>query len=155
MAFTRLFQGVVLQSSCNELSKGRVLMIQKLTVQGGCHCGNVRFEAQINRTSEVQVCNCSMCSMCGFQHLIVSADNFQLMSDETSLSEYQFRSKTARHFFCSTCGVKSFYVPRSNPDGFSLNVRCLELTDDCELIYSDFDGRNWSAHAGKLACLSK
>lgn len=129
-------------------------MTQKLSVEGGCHCGNVRFKVKIKRKSEVQNCNCSMCSMCGYQHLIVPAADFQLKTSFSALSEYRFRSKTARHFFCSNCGVKSFYVPRSNPDGYSINVRCLELPDNCELDFSDFDGMNWSANAGDLAHLS-
>ena len=126
-----------------------------ITVNGGCHCGSVRFEAQLESSNEVQECNCSMCNMCGFQHLIVPASRFRLLSDESLLTEYQFRSKTARHFFCSKCGIKSFYVPRSNPDGFSLNVRCLELPEDIELKFSEFDGQNWSENAAGLAHLSK
>jgi hypothetical protein len=70
------------------------------------------------------------------------------------LTEYQFRSKTAQHLFCSICGVKSFYVPRSNPDGYSLNLRCLEVPPDLTLKLSDFDGRNWSANAETLEHLS-
>lgn len=92
--------------------------------------------------------------MCGFQHLIVPANSFRLISGKEDLAEYQFKSRTARHLFCSICGVKSFYVPRSNPDGYSLNVRCLEMPGECQLTFSEFDGRNWSKHAGELAHLS-
>jgi hypothetical protein len=92
--------------------------------------------------------------MCGFQHLIVPADNFHLISGRESLSEYQFKTMTARHLFCSLCGVKSFYVPRSNPDGYSLNVPCLEMPGECKMTFSEFDGRNWSKHGGELAHLS-
>lgn len=129
--------------------------MKKIEVSGGCHCGRVRFRAHVNTSPEVQVCNCSMCSMTGFQHLIVPADQFELLSGRDDLAEYQFRSKTARHLFCSHCGVKSFYVPRSNPDGFSLNVRCLEIPEGCEIRFSEFDGRNWSKNAGELAHLSR
>ena len=129
-------------------------MTQQIQVKGGCHCGAVQFEALVNRKSEVQVCNCSLCSMSGYQHLIVPADNFRLVAGESILSEYQFNSKTARHFFCSICGIKSFYVPRSNPDGYSLNVRCLDLPAECELDISEFDGQNWEQNAAELAHLS-
>ncbi|HKJ17148.1 MAG TPA: GFA family protein [Xanthomonadales bacterium] len=126
-----------------------------ITVSGSCHCGQVSFKAKIDPNSEVQVCNCSMCSMCGYQHLIVPGDHFELQSGSDILAEYQFKSGIARHFFCSNCGIKSFYVPRSNPDGYSLNVRCLDIPPDCELQISEFDGRNWSDNAGSLAHLTQ
>lgn len=129
-------------------------MGDRVKVKGGCHCGAVRFEAAICRRSEVQVCNCSMCDMCGFEHLIIPASQFRLLSDVSMITEYRFNSEMARHLFCSVCGVKSFYVPRSNPNGYSLNARCLEIPDSVELNYSRFDGRNWSRNASALAHLS-
>lgn len=129
--------------------------MDKISVEGGCHCGKIRYSARISRCPEVLICNCSICSKSGFQHLIVPGDDFELLAGKELLTEYRFNSKTARHFFCPECGVKSFYVPRSNPDGFSLNVRCLELPPECEIKFSEFDGRNWSKHAGELAHLSK
>ena len=129
-------------------------MTEVTTVRGGCHCGAVQFEAKLQHPCEAQICNCSICRKCGFQHLIVPATQFQLTSGTEFLRNYQFRSKTAKHFFCCVCGVKSFYVPRSNPDGYSLNVRCLDLPADCEVEFSKFDGRNWSKHGADLAHLS-
>ena len=67
-----------------------------------------------------------MCRRSGYLHLIVEADRFRLLAGADALTEYRFNTGTARHLFCSVCGVKSFYVPRSHPDGWSVNVRCLD-----------------------------
>ena len=75
---------------------------------------------------EVKECNCSMCRMNGYLHLIVAADRFRLTKGADKLTTYRFNTGTAKHHFCSVCGIKSFYVPRSKPDGFSVNVRCLD-----------------------------
>lgn len=128
---------------------------QLVTLSGGCHCQGVRFEAQVANPAEVQLCNCSICRMSGFEHLIVPANRFNLLKGEDLLRCYAFNSKIARHLFCGICGVKSFYVPRSNPDGFSLNVRCLEGLERLQMNCSDFDGRNWSRNAHALEHLSK
>jgi len=100
-------------------------------------------------------CNCSMCGKSGFLHLIVPKASFQLIQGEDHLSIYRFNTGVAKHLFCETCGIKSFYVPRSNPDGWSVNARCLDSTDGFELRISAFDGRNWEANAAELAHLSK
>jgi hypothetical protein len=88
--------------------------------------------------------------MSGFQHLIIPSERFALVSGTEQLSEYRFRTKSARHLFCSRCGVKSFYVPRSHPDGYSLNVRCIDSPENFRLEISEFDGRNWSESASRL-----
>lgn len=113
------------------------------THKGGCHCGRVRFEVQAPRDLRVVECNCSICSMAGYLHLIVSADRFKLLSGRDALTTYSFNTRTARHLFCSICGVKSFYVPRSHPDGFSVNVRCLDAGTVGEIRIEKTDGRNW------------
>jgi len=117
------------------------------TVAGGCHCGAVRFEADVDRNCNVLVCNCSICKMSGFQHLIVPAERFSLVAGKQHLKEYRFRTKTACHLFCSRCGVKAFYVPRSHPDSYSLNVRCIDSPRRFRMKISEFDGRNWSGSA--------
>lgn len=86
--------------------------------------------------------------------MIVPANAFTLIKGQEQLAEYRFNTGTARHVFCSVCGVKSFYVPRSNPDGYSLNLRCLEIPDSVSVEVSAFDGRNWSQHAERLRHLS-
>jgi len=93
--------------------------------------------------------------MLGFIHLIVPANRFRLLRGREHLSEYRFNTATARHLFCTHCGVKSFYVPRSNPDGFSVNLRCLKLPPGVRVTEENFDGRNWELHAGELSHLSR
>ncbi|WP_343223636.1 GFA family protein [Metallibacterium sp.] len=99
------------------------------TCRGGCHCGRVRFECQVSAQPLVLDCDCSICRMSGFLHLIVPAARFRLLSGAEDLCEYRFNTGTARHLFCKTCGVKSFYVPRSHPDGIDVNLRCVD--PDC------------------------
>ncbi len=123
--------------------------------QGGCHCGAVVFEVRAQPPLTVQRCNCSICEATGYLHLIVPAARFTLLQGEQALTEYRFNTGTARHLFCGTCGIKSFYVPRSNPDGYSVNVRCLRGIDPSEVNIEPFDGRNWEAHADALAHLSR
>ncbi len=122
---------------------------------GGCHCGAVRFETSLPDRVEAQDCNCSLCSRTGFIHIIVPASRFRLLQGEDKLTSYTFNSHTARHLFCSVCGVKSFYRPRSNPDGWSINARCLDDREGLALAIEPFDGGNWDQNAGALAHLSE
>ncbi len=122
---------------------------------GGCHCGAVRFEASLPTAIQAQSCNCSICQMVGFVHVIVPQSAFRLVQGEDRLTCYTFNSGVAQHLFCRDCGVKSFYRPRSNPDGWSVNARCLDDADDLDLSIVAFDGRNWEAHAAALAHLSQ
>lgn len=94
--------------------------------RGGCHCGGVRFEADAPGEVQALVCGCSICVKSGYLHLIVPADRFRLLQGRELLTEYRFNTGVARHLFCSVCGVKSFYVPRSHPDGYSVNLNCLD-----------------------------
>ena len=114
-----------------------------ITHTGGCHCGRVRFEVQAPAELEVLDCNCSICSKTGFLHLIVPATRFRLLSDAAVLTSYQFNTGLARHLFCSVCGIKSFYVPRSHPDGFSVNARCLDAGTATGMRVIACDGRDW------------
>lgn len=125
-----------------------------VTRHGGCHCGAVRFEAAFPPAVEAQACNCSMCEKVGFIHLIVPESRFRITQGADRLTDYTFNTKTAHHLFCSTCGVKSFYRPRSNPDGWSVNARCLDDPTALTIAVEPFDGRNWEAHAAALAHLS-
>ncbi len=120
---------------------------------GGCHCGRVRFEVEAPAVLEVQLCNCSICSMTAYLHLIVPRSRFRLLTSWDELETYTFNTGVARHHFCRTCGVKSFYVPRSNPDGFSVNARCLGPATIERIRVVHFDGRNWELHAHELAHL--
>ena len=123
--------------------------------RGGCHCGAVAFEVDAPTRLEVQRCNCSVCSMTGFLHLIVPASRFRLLRGAEALETYAFNTGIARHLFCRRCGIKSFYVPRSNPDGFSVNVRCLDHATIEHVVVTEFDGLNWEQSAATLAHLSR
>lgn len=114
-----------------------------VTHRGGCHCGRVRFEALAPAKVQVSDCNCSICAKAGYLHLIVRAEHFKLLAGEEVLTAYTFNTGTAKHLFCSVCGIKSFYVPRSHPDGFSVNVRCLDPGTLEEMTVIPFDGKEW------------
>ena len=126
-----------------------------VTHAGGCHCGRVRFEVDAPACPEVLECNCSICTMTGFLHLIVPAARFRLLSGADDLVEYTFNTGTAKHRFCRHCGVKSFYVPRSHPDGFSVNARCLDDVDVGALVIVPFDDNDRDAATAAIAHLSK
>ena len=113
------------------------------THAGGCHCGRVRFEVVAPASLEVTDCNCSICSKYGYLHLIVPADRFKLLSGREVLTTYSFNTHVAKHFFCSVCGVKSFYIPRSHPDGISVNARCIDSDTIEAMSVKPFDGRDW------------
>ena len=110
---------------------------------GGCHCGRVRFEIQAPASIDVLDCNCSICAKSGYLHLIVPQPRFRLLAGSDSLTSYQFNTGTAKHLFCSICGVKSFYVPRSHPDAYSVNARCLDDGTVTGMRVERVDGRNW------------
>ena len=122
---------------------------------GGCHCGAVRFEVEAPGRVTVSECNCSICVMTGFLHLIVPANRFRLLRGADRLTTYTFNTGVARHLFCRRCGVKSFYVPRSNPDGYSVNVRCLDRSTIEHVDVEPFDGQHWEQSAAALAHLSR
>ena len=126
-----------------------------VTHRGGCHCGAVAFEVDAAARLVVQECNCSICTASGYWHLIVPGARFRLLRGREALSDYMFGTGVARHLFCRTCGVKSFYVPRSNPDGYSVNARCLDRSTVEAITVEPFDGRNWEAAAGALRHLSE
>jgi hypothetical protein len=114
----------------------------------------VRFEVEAPAAIEAVECNCSICSKSGFLHLIVPKSRFTLIQGSESLSIYTFNTGVAKHMFCKSCGVKSFYVPRSHPAGYSVNVRCLEPATIEKITVVAFDGKNWEDHARDLAGLA-
>lgn len=114
-----------------------------MILHGGCHCGAVRFAVEAPEPVALTECDCSICSMTGFLHLIVERDAFELLTDPAALSEYRFGTGTACHLFCRTCGIKSFYVPRSHPGGYSVNWRALDGTANVPVSISPFDKRDW------------
>ena len=124
------------------------------THKGGCHCGRVEFEIEAPAGIEATRCNCSICNMCGFLHLFVTRKNFRLLKGEDELSTYTFKTGVAQHFFCKHCGIKSFYIPRSHPDGYSVNVNCLAPDSIESLTIAPFDGQNWQKNVSNLSPLS-
>jgi hypothetical protein len=102
--------------------------------KGSCHCGAIRFEVEADSEVRSEQCNCSICAKTGFLHLIVPASRFRLIKGSES--------------------VRPYYVPRSNPDGFDVNVRCLEPQPERIEVVA-FDGLNWEKNAGDLAHLSR
>ena len=126
-----------------------------VTHRGGCHCGAVSFEVDAPARLAVSDCNCSICRMSGYLHLIVPRSRFRLLRGAGDLAEYTFNTRTARHFFCRTCGVKSFYVPRSNPDGYSVNARCLDRATIEHLGIEPFDDNDRVAAEARIRNLSR
>ena len=118
-----------------------------INVEGDCHCGRVRFRVTTAATQVVD-CNCSMCTMKGYLHLIVPPGEFQLLRGQDDLATYGFNTGVARHHFCRVCGVHPFYVPRSDPDKFDVNVRCLDDVDLSRFTITPFDGRHWESAIG-------
>jgi hypothetical protein len=115
-----------------------------MVTRGGCHCGAVAFEV-VGEPIEVEECNCSICAKKGYLHWIVETDRFRLLRGADCLAVYSFNTKVAKHYFCPTCGVASFYIPRCDPDKIDVNARCLEGIDLQKLRVVEFDGRNWEA----------
>jgi hypothetical protein len=124
------------------------------THSGGCHCGRVRFEVEASATIDAVRCNCSICRKSGFLHLLVAKHDFRLLKGDNALTTYTFNTGVARHRFCRFCGVKSFYIPRSHPDGISVNVNCLDEETIDEIRVDEFDGRNWEQNISKLSPIS-
>ncbi|MEO1245548.1 MAG: GFA family protein [Pseudomonadota bacterium] len=124
------------------------------THYGGCHCGAVRFEVDAPAEIVAMRCNCSICRMTAYLHLIVKADDFRLTRGGKALNEYTFNTGVAKHRFCRRCGIKSFYIPRSHPDGVSVNVHCLDSGTIASVSEEEFDGRLWEQNVSKLSPLN-
>jgi len=117
--------------------------------EGGCHCGAVRFRVRSN-FKRATLCNCSICVKKGFLHLIVPQSEFELLSGASCLSLYTFNTQTAKHYFCKVCGVAPYYIPRSHPDGFDVNLRCVDDVDLSSVEMERFDGQNWEKNIDQI-----
>jgi hypothetical protein len=129
--------------------------VSLVTHRGGCHCGAVAFEVMAPARVTVSDCNCSICRMSGYLHLIVPQARLRLLRGEEALTAYAFNTSTARHLFCRHCGVKSFYVPRSNPDGYSVNLRCLDAATLEYVVIEPFDDNDRDSSEARLRDLSR
>ena len=146
----------VIASELKLITRGKAAMVQKeRTHKGSCHCGAVKFEVEAPADLEVSECNCSICSRSGYLHLIVPRSKFKLISGADNLSTYTFDTHEAKHLFCKTCGIKSYYIPRSHPDGISVNARCLDGSTINSVSIEQFDGKNWEENIDKLKPLEE
>ncbi|MGB8702500.1 MAG: GFA family protein [Thermosynechococcaceae cyanobacterium] len=119
---------------------------------GGCHCGAIRFRVRVERFEALD-CNCSICQKKGFLHLIVPPDQFELLQGTEALQTYTFNTGVAQHHFCRICGIAPFYRPRSHPDQFDVNLRCLDEPLDTLLTLfhlQPFDGRRWEQNIDQI-----
>lgn len=98
------------------------------TYSGACHCGSVRFQIDTD-FPELTTCDCSICTKKNALMVKVHESRFRLLSGEASLTEYRFHTHTARHFFCSVCGIYPFHRKRVTPDHLGINVFCLDGFD--------------------------
>lgn len=115
--------------------------------QGSCHCGDVRFECELDLADGTSKCNCSICAKSRFWKAIVPADKFRLLQGADQLADYQFASRNIHHQFCKTCGVKTFGRGSFEPIGafYAINIMCLDDVTDAELAGAPVvveDGRN-------------
>lgn len=117
---------------------------------GGCHCGAVRFRVRLEDDQELIDCNCSMCTKKGIVHFIVPEDRFELLKGEGALGVYTFGTHTAKHSFCKTCGIHAFYRPRSHPDQWDVNARCLDDDSWKSRRVVKFDGQKWEENVEKI-----
>ncbi|XP_067136814.1 centromere protein V-like [Centruroides vittatus] len=110
---------------------------------GGCHCGSVRFEVRTPDVVKVVICDCSICEKKRLRHFVVEEKHFRLLRGADNLTLYTFNTGRAKHYFCKTCGVESFYRPRSNPEGVGVVYRCLdsETRPSCQKL--TFRGIEW------------
>lgn len=117
--------------------------------EGGCHCGRVRFAVDVDKLEALD-CNCSICKMKGYLHVIVPREHFRLQTEATELSTYTFNTGQAKHHFCRTCGMHPFYIPRSHPDGVDVNLRCLDGDAAEQFTVTAFDGANWEQNVDQI-----
>lgn len=110
---------------------------------GSCHCGAVRFQIS-GAISELTTCDCSICIKKNAVMTKVSQNNFQLLSDSANLSEYNWNTKVARHFFCKECGIYTFHRKRAQPDHYGINIFCLDNFDVSKLETRATDGKDMS-----------
>ena len=111
---------------------------------GGCHCGKIRYEVDVDLKSVIS-CNCSMCAKKGTLLAFTPADQFSLLSGKENLTDYQFNQKVIHHYFCNTCGVTSFAMG-AMPDGTkmaAINARCLDNVELKNLSIQEVEGKNF------------
>lgn len=117
---------------------------------GHCHCKAVTFRVLLTLDVTITECNCSICSMSGHRELMVPESRLEILSGADALTTYQYGTRISRHTFCSFCGIKPFYRPRSHPEGYySVNARCVDLRPAESIEVVQFDGQNWEESMAK------
>ncbi|MFM2302804.1 MAG: hypothetical protein RLZZ135_207 [Cyanobacteriota bacterium] len=124
-------------------------MTEQITYTGGCHCGAVRYQIQVEKPEAVD-CNCSICTKKGFIHLIIPESRFMLLQGADALSTYTFNTGIAKHHFCRHCGIHSFYRPRSHPQDYDVNLRCLDGNAIDLFQITPFDGQHWEEQIDRI-----
>ena len=109
---------------------------------GSCHCGEVEFTFKSKNLVEIWKCNCSICVAYNYEHLFIKHHDFNLIKGHQKLFSYEFGSRNANHLFCRVCGIKSYYQPRSHPDMYSINLRCVKNPPKVDRVV-EFDGINF------------
>lgn len=117
---------------------------------GQCHCGAVQFEFDGTPEMSVTHCNCSLCSLTGFEHVFVPKADFRIIKGADNLTTYTFNTHTAKHLFCKTCGIKAFYHPRSHPKSYSVHLKAIRPGTLTVSEVIDFDGGNWEDNISGL-----
>ncbi|WP_427452657.1 GFA family protein [Litorimonas sp. WD9-15] len=121
-----------------------------ITHRGGCHCGAVQFEFDAPAKVDVTDCNCSMCRMTGYEHVFVPQEKLRFLFGDDALTTYTFNTGAAKHKFCNICGIKPLYRPRSHPDAWSVNLRCVEAGTMEVARRIAFDGDDWEGNIAGL-----
>lgn len=117
--------------------------------KASCHCQKVQIFFEAPAEVPVTLCNCSICARAGYQHVFVAQEKATIMGD-SNLITYTFGTHAAKHFFCQNCGVKPFYIPKSHPESYSVNFRCVD-GDTLKISETiEFDGQNWDKNIDKL-----
>ena len=116
---------------------------------GSCHCEKIKFKFIADDSVEIWKCNCSICNSYDYQHLFIKHSDFELMTGGQELSSYKFGTKSAEHIFCKICGIKSYYQPRSHPDMYSINLRCVKDPPIIKKVI-EFDGINFEDSIKKI-----
>mmetsp|Transcript_11729 Transcript_11729/g.17769 ORF Transcript_11729/g.17769 Transcript_11729/m.17769 type:complete len:167 (+) Transcript_11729:83-583(+) len=130
---------------------------EDILYNGNCHCKAVTFEIFAPRHLLVWNCNCSVCDMKKNWHVVVPNSKFKLLTGSDDLQLYTFNTHVAKHYFCKHCGVQSFYIPRSNPDGYAVTFACLQAQVGTTHEMKGFDGQHWEDYISRsgIQTLSK